>query len=97
MKEQSRKGVDSCQSSKQVKVSDQAAIDPSLGDATSTGTMEITVDQSRQQAAEVLNTTQESVIRESYMNSFWIPDDDFELSTLSMMEYFDEYSSFDLA
>ncbi|XWS30359.1 hypothetical protein CRYUN_Cryun24cG0110500 [Craigia yunnanensis] len=97
IKEQSRKRVDSCQSFKQVKVSDQAAIDPSLGDATSTGTMEIAVDQSRQQATEVLNTTQESVNSESYMNPFWILDDDLELCTLTMMEYFDEYSSFDLA
>ena len=66
IKEQSRKRVDSCQSSKQVKVSDQATIDPSLGDATSTGTMEIAVDQNRQQATEVLNTTQESVNSELY-------------------------------
>ncbi|XVF14102.1 hypothetical protein REPUB_Repub09cG0028400 [Reevesia pubescens] len=92
--------IDSCQSSKQVKVSDQAAIDQSHGnDATSIGTMEIAVVQSsQQQATEVLNTnTQESVINESYMNPFWIPDDNLEPSTLTMMEYFDEYSSFDLA
>ncbi|XWS44181.1 hypothetical protein CRYUN_Cryun15aG0022300 [Craigia yunnanensis] len=98
IKEQNRKRVDSCQSSKQVKVSDQVVIDPSQGDGVTSGTMEIAVDQSSQQANDqVLNTTQESVISESYMNPFWIPDDDLELSTLTMMEYFDEYSSFNLA
>ena len=98
IKEQNRKRVDSCQSSKQVKVSDQAAIDPSQGGGATSGTMNIAVDQSSQQATDkVLNTTQESVISKSYMNPFWIPDDDLKLSILTMMEYFDEYSSFDLA
>ncbi|XP_007031475.2 PREDICTED: transcription factor WER [Theobroma cacao] len=96
IKEQNRKRVDSCQSSKQVKEPDQAAIDPSPGDATS-GTMETAVNQSSQKATEVLNATQESGISENYANPFWIPGDDLELSSLSMMEYLDEYSSFDLA
>lgn len=105
IKEKNLKRVDSCQSSKQVKLSDQlaAAMDPSAGagagaGATS-GTMDIAVDQSSSQVQQatdhqVLNTTQESVI---ISNPFWIPDDDLELSTLTMIDYFDEYSSFDLA
>ncbi|XP_021299244.1 transcription factor WER-like [Herrania umbratica] len=96
IKEQNRKRVHSRQSSKQVNEPDHAAIDPSPGDATS-GTMEAAVDQSCQKATEVLNATQESGISESYVNPFWIPGDDLELSSLTMMEYLDEYSSFDLA
>ncbi|XP_022751901.1 transcription factor WER-like [Durio zibethinus] len=99
IKEKNRKRVNCCQSSKQVNVSDQAAIDPSQGDGATSRAMEIAVDQSSSQQStdQVLNNTQESVISERYMKPFWIPDNDLELSTLSMMEYFDEYSSFDLA
>ncbi|GMJ09356.1 WEREWOLF 1, myb domain protein 66, WEREWOLF [Hibiscus trionum] len=98
IKNQNEKRVDFCQSSKQVKECDyhhQAAMDSSPGD----GTTEITVDQTNQQAIEhkVLNNTQESMLSTSYMNTFWLPDDDCELSTLAMFDQFEEYSSFDLA
>ncbi|OMO69642.1 hypothetical protein COLO4_28983 [Corchorus olitorius] len=95
--EQNRKRVDSCQSSK------QAAIDPTYGKSS----MEITavdIQSSQKQQAEtelLLNSTthQESVTNDkSYiMNPFLIPHGDLELITLTMMEYLNEYSSFDLA
>ncbi|XVF58080.1 hypothetical protein PTKIN_Ptkin07bG0033200 [Pterospermum kingtungense] len=102
IKDQNLKGVDSCQSCKQVKLSDQAAIGPSQcgGAMATSGTMDIALDQSSQQQAtddQVLNIAQESVIGGRYTNPFWIPDHDLELSTLIMIDYFDEYSSFDLA
>ncbi|KAE8661288.1 Carbonic anhydrase 1 isoform 1 [Hibiscus syriacus] len=78
----------------------QAAVDPSPGDGiTSTETIEITVDQSNKQAIDhrVLNDTQESIVSTSYMNTSWIPDADYELSTLAMIDHFNGYSSFDLA
>ncbi|XP_039062702.1 LOW QUALITY PROTEIN: transcription factor WER-like [Hibiscus syriacus] len=101
--DQNEKRVYFRQSSKQVKAGDdhhQAAVDPSPGDGiTSTETIEITVDQSTQQAIDhrVLNDTQESMASTSYMTTSWIPDADYELSTLAMTDHFNGYSSFDLA
>ncbi|KAL4375825.1 hypothetical protein GQ457_02G020270 [Hibiscus cannabinus] len=93
IRDQNENRVDFCQSSKQVKACDhhQTSMDPSPGDGI--GTIETTVDQTKQPAIDhrVLNNTQES------MNTFWIPDHDYELSTLAMIDHFDEYSSFDLA
>ncbi|KAK8592972.1 hypothetical protein V6N13_043410 [Hibiscus sabdariffa] len=102
IKDQNEKRVDFCQSSKQVKACHhhQTSMDPSPEDGTtSIGTTETTLDQTKQQAIDhrVLNHTQESMISTSYMNTFWIPDHDYELSTLAMIDHLDEYSSFDLA
>ncbi|MBA0571904.1 hypothetical protein Golob_002273 [Gossypium lobatum] len=101
--DQNKTRIDFCQSSKQVKVChiDEAATDPSPGHGTTTETTGITVDQSNQQEVidhRVLNnTTQESMTSESYINTFWIPDHDYELSTLAMIDHFHEYSSFHLS
>ncbi|KAG8501540.1 hypothetical protein CXB51_004032 [Gossypium anomalum] len=101
--DQNKTRIDFCQSSKQVKVChvDEAATDPSPGHGTTTETTGITVDQSNQQEVinhRVLNnTTQESMTSESYINTFWIPDHDYELSSLGMIDHFHEYSSFHLS
>ncbi|KAE8695639.1 Trichome differentiation protein GL1 [Hibiscus syriacus] len=103
IKDQNEKKVDFRQSSKPVKAGDdhhQAAMDPSPGDGiTSTGAIDMTEDQSNQQAIDhrVLNDTEESMISTSCMNTSWIPDADYELSTLAMIDHFNKYSSFDHA